>query len=79
MFLGDLPSVHRHLNCHVALDVLSLDVESGKDASNKVLHKKTQGGEQVHKGAETGFSPIKRHTFASVPPERVRLVRFCEV
>ncbi|WP_330942723.1 TonB-dependent siderophore receptor [Vibrio diabolicus] len=36
----------------ITLENMSLDVESGKDASNKVLHKKTQGGEQVHKGAE---------------------------
>ncbi|TOC52321.1 TonB-dependent siderophore receptor [Vibrio parahaemolyticus] len=36
----------------ITLENISLDVESGKDASNQLLHKKTQGGEQVHKGAE---------------------------
>ncbi|HIF5968585.1 TPA: TonB-dependent siderophore enterobactin receptor PeuA [Vibrio parahaemolyticus] len=36
----------------ITLENISLDVESGKDASNQFLHKKTQGGEQVHKGAE---------------------------
>ncbi|EGR0031745.1 TonB-dependent siderophore enterobactin receptor PeuA [Vibrio parahaemolyticus] len=36
----------------ITLENISLDVESGKDAGNQLLHKKTQGGEQVHKGAE---------------------------
>ncbi|MBE3873962.1 TonB-dependent siderophore enterobactin receptor PeuA [Vibrio parahaemolyticus] len=36
----------------ITLENISLDVESGKDASNQLLYKKTQGGEQVHKGAE---------------------------
>jgi iron complex outermembrane receptor protein len=36
----------------ITLENISLDVESGKDAGGNLLHKKTQGGEQVHKGAE---------------------------
>ncbi|MDF5602075.1 TonB-dependent receptor, partial [Vibrio parahaemolyticus] len=36
----------------ITLENISLDVESGKDAGGNLLHKKTQGVEQVHKGAE---------------------------
>ncbi|MCV5869179.1 TonB-dependent receptor, partial [Escherichia coli] len=31
----------------ITLENISLDVESGKDAGGNLLHKKTQGGEQV--------------------------------
>ncbi|MEL7292320.1 MAG: TonB-dependent siderophore receptor [Pseudomonadota bacterium] len=36
----------------ITLENISLDVEDGVDASGDVMYKKTQGGEQVHRGAE---------------------------